>query len=180
MTRQSILIWAALLITLALSWHTYQQEQAQKLGKQVVLPTRVLSQQQAQQTAQQQFSASIINNAQPLQLSLRQSVQSQIDLFAVPKKAIQVAAAKKIQSPFKAPPPMAPPLPFQYLGRINTGDSKGVLLNINNEVTPIQTGDILLGQYLVQAITESETGVQVQFLYQPLQQVQTLTASTTN
>ena len=75
---------------------------------------------------------------------------------------------------------MAPPLPFQYLGRINTGDSKGVLLNIRNEVTPIQTGDILLGQYLVQAITESETGVQVQFLYQPLQQVQTLTASTTN
>ena len=114
MTRQSILIWAALFITLVLSWYTYQQEQAQELGKQVVLPTRVLSQQQAQQTAQQQFSASIINNAQPLQLSLRQSVQSQIDLFAVPKKAIQVAAAKKIQSPFKAPPPMAPPLPFQY------------------------------------------------------------------
>ncbi len=176
MTRQSILIWAALLITLGLSWHTYQQEQAQKLGKQVVLPTHVLSHQQAQQ----QFSASIINNPQPLTLSARQSVQSQIDLFAVPKQAIQIAANKKTQPTFKAPPPMAPPLPFQYLGRINTDDSKGVLLNVHNEVTPIQTGDILLGQYLVQAITESETGVQVQFLYQPLQQVQTLTASTTN
>ena len=176
MTRQSILIWAALLITLALSWHTYQQEQAQKLGKQVVLPTRVLSQQQAQQ----QSFAPIINNAQPLTLSARQSVQSQIDLFAVPNQAIQIAATKKTQPASKAPPPSAPPLPFQYLGRINTTDNKGVLLNINNEVTPIQTGDILLGQYLVQAITESETGVQVQFLYQPLQQVQTLTASTTN
>lgn len=176
MTRQSMLIWAALLITLGLSWHTYQQEQSQKTGTQVVLPTRVLSQQQAQQ---QSFTP-IINHAQPLQLSARQSVQSQIDLFAVPKKAIQVAAAKKIQPPFKAPPPMAPPLPFQYLGRINTGISKGVLLNINNEVAPIQTGDIVLGQYLVQAITETETGVQVQFLYQPLKQVQILTASTTN
>ena len=180
MTRQSILIWVALLITLALSWHTYQQEQSQETGTKLVLPTRVLSQQSSQQQAQQQFSASIINDAQPLQLSARQSVQSQIDLFAVPKQAIQVTATKKIQPAFKAPPPMAPPLPFQYLGRINTGDSKGVLLNINNEVTPIQTGDILLGRYLVQAITESESGVQVQFLYQPLQQVQTLTASTTN
>ena len=176
MTRQSILIWAAFLITLALSWHTYQQEQAQKLGKQMVLPTRVLSLQQAQQ----QSFAPIINNAQPLKLSARQSVQSQTDLFAVPKQAIQIAATKKTQPAFKAPPPLAPPLPFKYLGRINTSNSKGVLLNVHNEVTPIQTGDILLGQYLVQAITESETGVQVQFLYQPLQQVQTLTASTIN
>ena len=104
-------------------------------------------------------------------------MQSQVDLFALPKQAIQAAAKTKIQPAFKAPPPVAPPLPFQYLGRINTGDNKGVLLNIRNEVTNIQTGDILLGQYLVQAINETETGVQVQFLYQPLQQVQTLTAS---
>ena len=175
MTRQSILIWAAFLITLALSWHTYQQDKSHKNDSEVVLPTRVISLQQAQQ----QLLAPIINNAQSLTLSARQSVQSQVDLFSVPKQPIQ-AATKKIQQPLKAPAPMAPPLPFQYLGRINTGDSKGVLLNIRNEVTPIQTGDILLGQYLVQAITESETGVQVQFLYQPLQQVQTLTASTTN
>ena len=175
MTRQSILIWAALLITLGLSWHTYQQDKSHKNNTEVVLPTRVLFQQQGQQ----QSSAPIINNAQPLTLSARQSVQSQVDLFSVPKQPIQ-AATKKIQPAFKAPPPLAPPLPFQYLGRINTGDSKGILLNIRNEVTPIQTGDILLGQYLVQAITESETDVQVQFLYQPLQQVQTLTASTIN
>ena len=175
MTRQSILIWAALIITLAISWDIYQQDKSHKNDSEVVLPTRVLSLQQAQQ----QSTAPIINNAQPLTLSARQSVQSQVDLFAVPKQAIQ-AATKKIQQPLKALQPMAPTLPFQYLGRINTGDSKGVLLNIRNEVTPIQTGDILLGQYLVQAITESETDVQVQFLYQPLQQVQTLTASTIN
>ena len=176
MTRQSILIWAALLITLGLSWHTYQQDKSHKNDTEVVLPTRVLSLQQVQQ----QSLAPIINNAQPLELSARQSVQSQIDLFSVPKQPIQAAATKKTQQPLKAPAPMAPPLPFQYLGRINTGDNKGVLLNIRNEVTPIQTGDILLGQYLVQAINETETGVQVQFLYQPLQQVQTLTASTIN
>ncbi|MES2501715.1 MAG: hypothetical protein V4545_03840 [Pseudomonadota bacterium] len=170
MTRQSILIWAALLITLWLSWDIYQQDKAHKNDTQMVLPTRVLSQQPVMHTA----------NEPTLRLSARQSVQSQLDLFAVPKQAIQVSATKKIQPAFKAPPPMAPPLPFQYLGRINTGDSKGVLINLNNEVTPIQTGDILLGQYLVQAINESETGVQVQFLYQPLQKVQTLTASTTN
>lgn len=49
MTRQSILIWAALLITLALSWHTYQQDKSHKNETEVVLPTRVLFQQQAQQ-----------------------------------------------------------------------------------------------------------------------------------
>ena len=142
----------------------------------MVLLTRVLSLQQIQQ----QLSEPIINNAQPLRLTARQSMQSDVDLFAVPKQVVQVTAKKIIQKPLKATQPLAPPLPFQYLGRINTTDNKGVLLNIRNEVTPIQTGDILLGQYLVQAITESETGVQVQFLYQPLQQVQTLTASTIN
>ena len=69
MTRQSILIWVALLITLALSWHTYQQEQLQENGTKVVLPTRVLSQQQVMHTASEPT----------LRLSARQSVQSQLD-----------------------------------------------------------------------------------------------------
>ena len=92
MTRQSILIWAALLITLGLSWHTYQQDKSHKNDTEVVLLTRVLSLQQIQQ----QLSEPIINNAQPLRLTARQSMQSEVDLFAVPKQVVQVTAKKII------------------------------------------------------------------------------------
>ena len=51
------------------------------------------------------------------------------------------------------------------------------MLNVDGEVMPIQTGDILLGQYKVQAINESAAGLQIQFLYVPLNQVQTLYAA---
>lgn len=196
MTRQSLLIWGGLIITVWLSWNTYQQEQSQLASSAVVMQTRIISQQASQHTsqqalqlqAQQQASTQAIqtSSAQSLQLSARQSVISQIDLFAAPKQMIEEAPAKNLQQALKAPPPTAPPLPFKYLGRIQAGTgvsngiSTGVLLNVNNEVTPIQTGDILLGQYIVQAISETETGVQIQFLYQPLNLVQTLTGLTTN
>ena len=54
MTRQSLLIWGALIITVWLSWNTYQQEQLQPAGSAVVMPTRVISQQALQLQAQQQ------------------------------------------------------------------------------------------------------------------------------
>ena len=174
MTRKSILLWGVLLITLWLSWHTYQQEQSQKNSLKTVLPTRIMPQQHG--------SALMVNqtSAQPLQLSMRQSVVSQVDLFTAIKPITKELSFKNSQQPLKIPPPTAPPLPFKYLGRIQIGNSNGVLLSINNEVTPIQTGDILLGQYKVQAISEAATGVQIQFLYQPLNLVQTLTGLTTN
>lgn len=174
MTRQSIMIWAALLITLGLSWNIYQQEPSQETSKPVVVPARLFS----QQLAPTQIANAVSDP--PLKLSERQSIQSQVDLFALPKQMIQAATSKQSKQPVNAVPIVAPALPFRYLGRVQAGDSNGVLLNINNEVTPIQTGDVLLGQYLVQAITETEAGVQVRFLYQPLNQVQTLTALAAN
>jgi hypothetical protein len=80
----------------------------------------------------------------------------------------------------KAPEPAAPALPFKYLGRISAGASDGVMLNVQGEVTPIQKGDILLGQYRVQSIKESVGTLQIQFLYLPLKQIQTLSAQTGN
>jgi len=178
MTRQSLFIWGALLVTMWLSWDSYQHQQLQENSAKLVLPTRVLSPQQTQQQAVNQ-KVSVAGDSSTLQLSIRQAMPSQIDLFAAPKQIVEIPT-KTPRQPVQAALPIAPPLPFKFLGRIDTGDSKGVLLNVNNEVMPIKTGDILLGQYVVQTISESEAGVQVQFLYQPLNQVQTLTGLTTN
>jgi hypothetical protein len=50
------------------------------------------------------------------------------------------------------------------------------MLDVQGEVTPIKQGDVLQGQYKVQAIVESVAGLQIQFLYIPLNQTQTLYA----
>jgi hypothetical protein len=74
---------------------------------------------------------------------------------------------------------MAPPLPFKYLGRMQAGSGNGVMLNVQGEVTPIKQDDMLLGQYKVQSITEAGTNLQIQFLYLPLNQIQTLNVQIT-
>ena len=58
------------------------------------------------------------------------------------------------------------------------GASGGVMLESQGEVMHIQVGDILLGQYKVEAINENMGNLKIQFSYLPLNQIQTLSAQT--
>jgi hypothetical protein len=62
---------------------------------------------------------------------------------------------------------------------MQAGSGNSVILNVQGEVTPIQQDDMLLGQYKVLSITETGTSLQIQFLYLPLNQIQTLNAQIT-
>jgi hypothetical protein len=158
-TQHNKWIWIALLITLLLSWEALRHP-----SNEISQPTRQLSNVQMARLTMQQTSQA----PQELHLQERTLLESQYDLFAVP---FVPAPINKKALVTKAPPPQAPPLPFQYLGRIKIGDSDGILLNIDGEVSPIKQGDYLLGeQYQVQSIQAK----QVQFLYKPLNQVQIL------
>lgn len=159
--QQNKWIWIALIVTLALSWEALRQP-----APEISQPTRSL-------TPAQTIT---LNAAKPLQMSQlalhlteRTTWDSQYNLFTTPIKA-PPPASQKITT-IKPLPPQAPPLPFAYLGRIKIGENEGILLDIDGEVTPVQQGDVLLGgQYQVQTIQAK----QIQFLYQPLKQLQTL------
>ena len=165
MTKRNIILLSALLVTLWLTWRTHEQEQAVELAA----PTRELPVNASPNTLSQSIGQLI--------LSERKTEPSQTNLFSTPAVPLNAPVKK---TALKPPPPIAPILPFKYLGRMQAGSGNGVMLDVQGEVTPIQQGDILQGQYKVQSITETAAGLQIQFLYLPLNQIQTLNAQTAN
>lgn len=69
------------------------------------------------------------------------------------------------------PKPRAPPLPFQFLGQLIEDGEVRVFVNHQGRHLVIKAGDVINGTYTVEAISTS----QVVFIYQPLQERQTLT-----
>ncbi|WP_428827822.1 hypothetical protein ACLIKD_07580 [Azonexus sp. IMCC34842] len=68
------------------------------------------------------------------------------------------------------PKPTAPPLPFQYLGKLSEDGETRVFLNHQGKHLIAKVGDVINGTYNVEEIA----GGQMTFLYQPLQEKQTL------
>lgn len=69
------------------------------------------------------------------------------------------------------PPPQAPPLPFRFLGRVSDPErGDAFMLTAGDRVLSVKAGDVLDGQYLVEAYRDG----QLHFLYQPLNIRQTL------
>ncbi len=77
---------------------------------------------------------------------------------------------------FIAPPPppvakpVAPALPFQYLGKLIEDGEPRVFLNHQGKHLIAKVGDVINGTYSVEEIA----GGQITFLYQPLKQKQSL------
>lgn len=169
MTRKTLLLYSALLITLWLTWRSHQQGQPIELAA----PTRELPANTMLGRLNTHGTTTLSNDQ--LTLKPRKIVPSQVNLFASVQVVMPAPAKKTL---FIAPPPVAPAQPFKYLGLMQVGTGTGVMLEVQGEVIPIQQGDILQGQYKVQSITETAAGLQIQFLYLPLNQVQTLNAQT--
>lgn len=96
----------------------------------------------------------------------------QNDLFAVmnaggnaPAPVAQASAPEK---------PVAPPLPFQYVGKWRQGSKAEVLVMLGEELLAIDPGQ-KLGDYRVEQIGESS----ISFTYLPLKMKQTLDVPTT-
>lgn len=164
--KRNLLLLSALFVTLWLTWRSYQQEHAIEISQ----PTRVLTHLQNEPQQRAGKEAQLILKPRDLSASVE-------NLFSIPP--IKVLPQTK-NALIKAPPPVAPALPFKYLGRMLVGAGSGVMLDVQGEVTPIQQGDVLLGQYKVLAINENAGSLQIQFLYLPLNQTQTLSAQTNN
>lgn len=68
------------------------------------------------------------------------------------------------------PKPVAPPLPFKYLGKLSEDGQIRVFLNHQGKYLIARTGDVIDGIYRVEEIA----GSQMTFFYQPLKERQVL------
>lgn len=164
LAKRNLLLWSTLLVTLWLTWHLYEQEKTSEIS----LPTRNLD-----STAKN--AQNMAGNEVKLLLKTRVSTPSTENLFSIPAK--KESAPIRLATP-NASMPVAPALPFKYIGRLLAGTSGGVMLETQGEVMHILVGDILLGQYKIEAINENMGTLKIQFLYLPLNQIQTLSAQT--
>lgn len=76
----------------------------------------------------------------------------------------------------KPEPPRAPPLPFQFFGRLVENGMTVVFLNRQDEIYAAKVGDTIAGSYRVEEIN----GTEVVLTYLPLKQRQTLPIGTIN
>jgi hypothetical protein len=158
-SRNHLLLGLALLVTLGLTWKTAQEDAAPEIA----LPTRVAS-----------GTLSTATQVPPVTLALKQRllVEMRANLFAGPARSVVVPrqAPRKIA----ALPAAAPALPFKYLGRWQAGGAQTVSLDYRGEVLTVQAGDVIAGQYKLVTINEGPAGLQIQFLYTPLNQTQVM------
>jgi hypothetical protein len=99
------------------------------------------------------------------------------DLFHIARPPQAVAAPVAGQTAATAPPPrpVAPPLPYTYMGRITEQGQLSVFLTRNGKPYVARPGAVLDGQYRVDAIEPPL----LEFTYLPLAQKQTLNIGTT-
>jgi hypothetical protein len=103
--------------------------------------------------------------------------------FPEPAPVAEAEEGKKPVDPFRSktwalppppppppPPPKAPPLPFQYLGKLSEDGETRVFLNHQGKHIIAKVGDVINGTYTVEAIA----GGRMTLIYQPLNETQVL------
>lgn len=68
------------------------------------------------------------------------------------------------------PKPVAPPLPFQYLGKLSDGEQTRIFLKHDDKHLVASSGDVIMGVYRVDEIGAGR----MTFVYQPLNEKQQL------
>lgn len=99
------------------------------------------------------------------------------DLFHIPRppQPVTARAARQVTAPAPPPRPVAPPLPYTYMGRITEQGQLSVFLTRNGKPYVARPGAVLDGKYRVDAIDPPL----LEFTYLPLAQKQTLNIGTT-
>lgn len=96
------------------------------------------------------------------------------DLFHIEPPPQPVAARASSEAMAPPPKPMAPPLPYTYMGKVVDQGQLSVFLTRNGKPYVARPGDVLDGQYRVDAINPPV----LELTYLPLEQKQTLNIGT--
>ena len=164
-------LWAlALVVTLWLTWQTHQEEQAgseSTIEAASLLPIKYSVSTSAQpSTAQEDFS-----------LTPRETgADDNINLFTTPQKATEVRAKVAQGKPLK---PIAPPLPFTFIGMLQEQGINKLIVNYSDDVAVLKVGD-MLGGYQLTSANKIGGSMQFQFLYMPMKITQTMVVNDAN
>lgn len=113
-----------------------------------------------------------------LALTPRGAAGEPVELFRVVGAAVSPAVPATVVTP-PPPPPVVPPLPFKYLGLIDGGQTRSVLLSIGGNDIVVRAGERPEGagaSYRVDEITDAA----ITFTYLPLNERQTLKIGESN
>ncbi len=108
-----------------------------------------------------------------LELAPRQFKVGASGLFKV--EAPRAKEARRSE-PLPEATPAAPPLPFRYLGRMDTGDKVAALLSYQGKEITVKAGDRVDEKYRV----DEGSAIRVRLTYLPLNEPQTLNIRETN
>ncbi len=163
MTKRN-LIWAlALVVTLALTWQTHIQKSQTFAPMTATASSRV---------AERPSNLATTDYT----LSFRSAeTDNIIDLFAIPMPKVEPSLA--VQD--KPLPPTAPPLPFKYLGIVQELTESKLIVSYLDEVTVLRVGDVL-ESYKLEAINKLGNNTQLQFMYLPMNIIQTMVVNNAN
>jgi hypothetical protein len=141
-----------------------------------------------------QSSADVTEKPRPLVLASRAESAADLDLERLkrpPKE--KEAIANLFATPVVAPPltsssvvggggpaapaaPIAPPLPFKYLGKIIDGEKLAVFLARGDDNYSVEPGQTIDGQYRLEQVTDNA----VTFIYLPMGTRQVLSVPSVN
>ena len=101
------------------------------------------------------------------------------NLFAVPVKEVIHFKPKPAVRQVKVKP-VAPPLPFKYLGSVTEDGKQKLFMNLNDQLLTIQVGDKVGNRYQLTAIEKMGNRSTLKFLYLPMKLTQTMVVNNAN
>lgn len=168
LTKRNALWALALALTLWLTWQTHQVEQT---SAESTNDTRLF--------AKPNSNVSVQTNTEREDFSLASRQEGSgdiINLFATAKKTIQVNPALAQSKPIK---PVAPPLPFEFIGMLQEQGVSKLIVNYSDDVAVLKVGDSL-GGYQLTSANKIGGSMQFQFLYLPMKITQTMVVNDAN
>ena len=174
--KHNIWIWLVLIATVALTVWTSMQPESENTADDLVSATTTSAQSTSNQIRNIVSSDTAIADTQTAnppsawQLRNREMLaEKPTDLFPVHSGAVIAPVAKIKQAP--PPPPVAPPTPFTYMGKMEDGP-KGTLIFLmaNNKVYSVSKGENVDPFWRL----DGEDANQLMFTFLPLNLPQTL------
>lgn len=170
LTRKNIIWMVVLASTAWLTWQTYQQEHDMS----AINPVRaVLKVKNSGDTIKATDSDAKLNADNFELMSRVKETKPYFNLFAVPEKKID-RAVPNIET---VSAPVAPALPFKYLGAVTEMNQTKVILEYQGEVLAVVAGDSLGVNYKLVSINKVASNSEFLFLFLPMNIMQTMVVS---
>lgn len=171
---RKLILWSALALTVAAA--LLMEDEAEFSEEEVVLPTP--------RSANHKRADEQVRAILPIdRLGKRQFNAKADDIFAMtswePKRTPSIGSneneqtfqTRQEQVKWTPPPPSAPPLPFEYLGRVISQGSVRIFLGLGDQVYVAGSGERINAEYRINRIREGT----IELTYLPLSVRQILT-----